>query len=165
MYFIVNVLWVVATFFLQAIGGDVLSIEIPKYDPINKTLLPDPMKVEPLSLMFLLSFAVLLIVQFLAMLYHRYNTRHVPPHWHLNDQFNIIYMELDYLRCEALLSSITEYTPSSMWCRTEARRKTTKKRMRRVNPLLYCCLADCIFIWIQTKYITLLIMVLFFTGG
>lgn len=95
LYFIVNVLWVVATFFLQAIGGDVLSIEIPKYDPINKTLLPEPMKVEPLSLMFLLSFAVLLIVQFLAMLYHRYNTRHVLPHWHLNDQF-IIYMELDY---------------------------------------------------------------------
>ncbi|ROJ42680.1 Chitin synthase C [Anabarilius grahami] len=74
LYFIVNVLWVVATFFLQAIGGDVLSIEIPKYDPINKTLLPDPMKVEPLSLMFLLSFAVLLIVQFLAMLYHRVYT-------------------------------------------------------------------------------------------
>ncbi|KAK9963906.1 hypothetical protein ABG768_005125 [Culter alburnus] len=74
LYFIVNVLWVVATFFLQAIGGDVLSIEIPKYDPINKTLLPEPMKVEPLSLMFLLSFAVLLIVQFLAMLYHRVYT-------------------------------------------------------------------------------------------
>lgn len=146
LYFIVNVLWVVATFFLQAIGGDVLSIEIPKYDPVNKTLLPEPMKVEPLSLMFLLSFAILLIVQFLAMLYHRYNTRHILPHWHLNNQFNIIYMELDYLRCEALLSSITGYTPSSMWCRTEARRKTTKKRTRRVNSLLYRRLADCIFI-------------------
>ncbi|KAK7148014.1 hypothetical protein R3I93_012351 [Phoxinus phoxinus] len=73
LYFIINVLWVVATFFLQAIGGDVLSIEIPKYYP-NNTLAPDPMKVEPLSLMFLLSFAVLLIVQFLAMLYHRVYT-------------------------------------------------------------------------------------------
>ncbi|XP_077093700.1 chitin synthase 1 [Siphateles boraxobius] len=73
LYFIINVLWVVATFFLQAIGGDVLSIEIPKYYP-NNSLAPDPMKVEPLSLMFLLSFAILLIVQFLAMLYHRVYT-------------------------------------------------------------------------------------------
>ncbi|KAA0717532.1 hypothetical protein E1301_Tti021139 [Triplophysa tibetana] len=73
LYFIINVLWVVATFFLQAIGSDVLSIKIPKYFP-NGTLSDDPLKVEPLSLMFLLSFAVLLIVQFLAMLYHRVYT-------------------------------------------------------------------------------------------
>lgn len=72
LYFIINVLWVVATFFLQAIGSDVLSIKIPKYFP-NGTLSDEPLKVEPLSLMFLLSFAVLLIVQFLAMLYHRYH--------------------------------------------------------------------------------------------
>ncbi|KAI7805691.1 hypothetical protein IRJ41_014541, partial [Triplophysa rosa] len=70
LYFIINVLWVVATFFLQAIGSEVLSIKIPKYFP-NGTLSDEPLKVEPLSLMFLLSFAVLLIVQFLAMLYHR----------------------------------------------------------------------------------------------
>ncbi|XP_065106046.1 chitin synthase 1 [Paramisgurnus dabryanus] len=73
LYFIINVLWVVATFFLQAIGGDILSIKIPKYFP-NGTLSDEPMKVEPLSLMFLLSFAILLIVQFLAMLYHRVYT-------------------------------------------------------------------------------------------
>ncbi|XP_073728978.1 chitin synthase 1 [Misgurnus anguillicaudatus] len=73
LYFIINVLWVVATFFLQAMGSDLLSIKIPKYFP-NGTLSDDPMKVEPLSLMFLLSFAVLLIVQFLAMLYHRVYT-------------------------------------------------------------------------------------------
>ncbi|XP_077569686.1 chitin synthase 1 [Stigmatopora nigra] len=73
LYFIINVLWVVATFFLQAIGTDVLSIKIPKYY-INGTLSEDFLEVEPLSLMFLLSFAVLLIVQFLAMLYHRVYT-------------------------------------------------------------------------------------------
>lgn len=66
-----NVLWVVATFFLQAIGNDVISIKIPKYLP-NGSLAAEPLKVEPLSLMFLLSFAILLLVQFLAMLYHRY---------------------------------------------------------------------------------------------
>ncbi|KAL0964674.1 hypothetical protein UPYG_G00327420 [Umbra pygmaea] len=73
LYFIVNVLWIVATFFLQAIGNDVISIKIEKYWP-NGTFSGEYLKVEPLSLMFLLSFAVLLIVQFLAMLYHRVYT-------------------------------------------------------------------------------------------
>ncbi|XP_058240942.1 chitin synthase 1 [Hemibagrus wyckioides] len=73
LYFIVNVLWVVATFFLQAIGSDVISIKIPKYLP-NGSLADEPLRVEPLSLMFLLSFAILLLIQFLAMLYHRVYT-------------------------------------------------------------------------------------------
>ncbi|XP_074522635.1 chitin synthase 1 [Halichoeres trimaculatus] len=75
LYFIINVLWVVATFFLQLIGNDVLSIKIPKQYP-DGSLKNDtePLKVEPLSLMFLLSFAVLLLIQFLAMLYHRVYT-------------------------------------------------------------------------------------------
>ncbi|XP_062865258.1 chitin synthase 1 [Trichomycterus rosablanca] len=73
LYFIVNVLWVVATFFLQAIGNDVISIEIPKYLP-NGSLAAEPLRVEPLSLMFLLSFAILLLIQFVAMLYHRVYT-------------------------------------------------------------------------------------------
>ncbi|XP_061522553.1 chitin synthase 1 isoform X2 [Phycodurus eques] len=73
LYFIVNVLWVVATFFLQAIGNDVISIKIPKYYS-NGTLSGDNLKVEPLSLMFLFSFAILLLVQFIAMLYHRVYT-------------------------------------------------------------------------------------------
>lgn len=75
LYFILNVLWVVATFFLQLIGNDVLSIEMPKYYPNGKKINDtEVLKVEPLSLMFLLSFAVLLLVQFLAMLYHRVYT-------------------------------------------------------------------------------------------
>ncbi|KAM6943510.1 chitin synthase 1 [Xenentodon cancila] len=73
LYFIINILWVVATFFLQAIGNDVISIWIPKLFP-NGTETGEYLKVEPLSLMFLLSFAILLIVQFLAMLYHRVYT-------------------------------------------------------------------------------------------
>ncbi|AWP01709.1 Hypothetical protein SMAX5B_012575 [Scophthalmus maximus] len=73
LYFIINVLWVVATFFLQAIGNDVISIKIPKYYS-NGSLSDDVLKVEPLSLMFLLSFAILLLIQFLAMLYHRVYT-------------------------------------------------------------------------------------------
>ncbi|XP_068167682.1 chitin synthase 1 [Antennarius striatus] len=73
LYFMVNVLWVVATFFLQAIGNEVISIKIPKYYP-NGTLSEEYLMVEPLSLMFLLSFAILLLIQFLAMLYHRIYT-------------------------------------------------------------------------------------------
>ncbi|KAM9765914.1 chitin synthase 1 [Menidia menidia] len=73
LYFIINVLWVVATFFLQAIGNDIISIKIPKYT-IGSNSTDEYLKVEPLSLMFLLSFAVLLLVQFLAMLYHRVYT-------------------------------------------------------------------------------------------
>ncbi|XP_035508265.1 chitin synthase 1 [Morone saxatilis] len=73
LYFIINILWVVATFFLQAIGSDVISIKIPKYYP-NGTESGENLKVEPLSLMFLFSFAILLLVQFLAMLYHRIYT-------------------------------------------------------------------------------------------
>ncbi|XP_068430923.1 chitin synthase 1 [Clinocottus analis] len=73
LYFIINVLWVVATFFLQAIGTDVISIKIPKYFP-NGTESGEMLQVEPLSLMFLFSFAILLIIQFIAMLYHRVYT-------------------------------------------------------------------------------------------
>ncbi|XP_056269088.1 chitin synthase 1 isoform X2 [Pseudoliparis swirei] len=57
----------------KAIGTEVLSIKIPKYYP-NGTESAEPLMVEPLSLMFLFSFAFLLIIQFLAMLYHRVYT-------------------------------------------------------------------------------------------
>ncbi|KAL6113224.1 uncharacterized protein ACO6RY_11557 [Pungitius sinensis] len=73
LYFIINVLWVVATYFLQAIGTDVLSIKIPKLFP-NGTESGENLNVEPLSLMFLFSFAILLLIQFVAMLYHRVYT-------------------------------------------------------------------------------------------
>uniref|UniRef100_A0A3Q2D9Q7 chitin synthase n=1 Tax=Cyprinodon variegatus TaxID=28743 RepID=A0A3Q2D9Q7_CYPVA len=75
LYFIINVLWVVATFFLQLIGNDIISIKIPKHIPGQNTT--EYLKVEPLSLMFLFSFAILLLVQFVAMLYHRYTNQFV----------------------------------------------------------------------------------------
>uniref|UniRef100_A0A3Q2PUR0 chitin synthase n=1 Tax=Fundulus heteroclitus TaxID=8078 RepID=A0A3Q2PUR0_FUNHE len=73
LYFIINVLWVVATFFLQIIGNDIISIKIPKYSTDGNAT-GEYLKVEPLSLMFLFSFAILLLVQFVAMLYHRVYT-------------------------------------------------------------------------------------------
>lgn len=71
MFFICNALWLVATFFLQAIGSAV-SISIPKVY-VNGTVDPNGrIYIDPIGLMFLISFAGLLIVQFLAMLWHRY---------------------------------------------------------------------------------------------
>uniref|UniRef100_A0A8C4SKN7 chitin synthase n=1 Tax=Erpetoichthys calabaricus TaxID=27687 RepID=A0A8C4SKN7_ERPCA len=73
LYFIVNVLWVVATFFLQAIGEDI-SIKIPKIFPNGTIAYGEYLNVEPIGFMFLLSFAFLLLIQFMAMLYHRVYT-------------------------------------------------------------------------------------------
>ncbi|GAA6106472.1 chitin synthase chs-2-like [Tachysurus ichikawai] len=73
VFFICNALWLVATFFLQAIGSAV-SIRIPKVFT-NGTVDPDgQIFIDPIGLMFLLSFAGLLLIQFLAMLWHRIQT-------------------------------------------------------------------------------------------
>ncbi|XP_058608280.1 chitin synthase chs-1-like isoform X3 [Onychostoma macrolepis] len=72
-FFFCNALWLVATFSLQAIG-DSVSLKIPKiylngtYDPT------EVFSLDPIALMFLLSFASLLLMQFVAMLYHRIYT-------------------------------------------------------------------------------------------
>ncbi|XP_028676539.1 chitin synthase chs-1-like [Erpetoichthys calabaricus] len=71
LYFIINSLWIIATFFLQAIGNTV-SIRIPKI-LFNGTRAED-IFVDPVGFMFLLSFAGLVILQFVAMLYHRIYT-------------------------------------------------------------------------------------------
>ncbi|XP_060772855.1 chitin synthase chs-2-like isoform X1 [Neoarius graeffei] len=73
VFFICNLLWIVATFFLQVIGSPV-NIPIPKMYP-NGTVDPnEKIFIDPIGLMFLLSFASLLVVQFLAMLWHRVQT-------------------------------------------------------------------------------------------
>ncbi|XP_052437793.1 chitin synthase chs-1-like [Carassius gibelio] len=72
-FFFCNALWLVATFFLQAIG-DSISIKIPKIYP-NGTYDPtEVFSLDPIALMFLLSFTVLLLMQFVGMLYHRIYT-------------------------------------------------------------------------------------------
>ncbi|XP_041836604.1 chitin synthase 1 [Melanotaenia boesemani] len=108
LYFIVNVLWVVATFFLQAIGNDVISIKIPKYTS-SGNLTGEYLKVEPVSLMFLLSFAILLLVQFLAMLYHRvYTLIHVVSYRSTEKD----YVERDEDKDEDELTVANEYAIS-----------------------------------------------------
>nr|XP_032836323.1 chitin synthase chs-2-like [Petromyzon marinus] len=65
VYFMINALWLVATLALQFVGAD-LYIQIPSTK--NEGTVID---VPPLAFMFLITFASMLIVQFLAMLYHR----------------------------------------------------------------------------------------------
>ncbi|XP_078412995.1 chitin synthase chs-2-like isoform X1 [Cetorhinus maximus] len=73
LYFIINALWIVSTFFLQAIGPEI-NIKIPKILPNGIFSEDEILNIEPLSFMFLISFAGLLGIQFLTMLYHRINT-------------------------------------------------------------------------------------------
>ncbi|KAJ8398896.1 hypothetical protein AAFF_G00418040 [Aldrovandia affinis] len=73
IFFICNALWLVATFFLQTIGT-IVSIRIPKIH-INGTIVAgENVFIDPIGLMFLLGFFSLILVQFVAMLYHRIYT-------------------------------------------------------------------------------------------
>ena len=69
VYFICNALWLVATFFLQLICSSV-TIKIPKAS-LNLTATGEYVYIDPIGLMFLLGFGLLILIQFLAMLYHR----------------------------------------------------------------------------------------------
>ncbi|XP_062291365.1 chitin synthase chs-2-like [Scomber scombrus] len=70
-FFIVNALWLVATFSLQFFGTT-LTIKIPK---INLLLEKDgDITVEPIGFMFILGFALSILIQFLTMFYHRIYT-------------------------------------------------------------------------------------------
>ncbi|XP_056455705.1 chitin synthase chs-1-like [Gadus chalcogrammus] len=68
IYFFANLLCLVATFTLQLLKGT-LSIRIPKYDN-SLTFTGDYILVEPVTFMFLFTF-VLVVLQFLTMLFHR----------------------------------------------------------------------------------------------
>ncbi|XP_068103355.1 chitin synthase chs-2-like [Hyperolius riggenbachi] len=70
IFFTINLLWIVGTCFLE-ISGLTISIVLPNIY-VNGTISPSgELHIEPIGLMFLLSFAALLILQFGALLYHR----------------------------------------------------------------------------------------------
>ncbi|XP_053719412.1 chitin synthase chs-2-like [Synchiropus splendidus] len=70
VFFLMNALWLVATFTLQLID---IPINIPKF---NMTLedTGEFVEIEPISFMFILGFASSVIIQFLGMFYHRLMT-------------------------------------------------------------------------------------------
>ena len=65
-FFMMNAFWMIIIFMLQSVK-DKVSIPIPRPDR-------DPLPIEPLGLVFLIVFAFLLLLQFAAMLRHRYGT-------------------------------------------------------------------------------------------
>ncbi|XP_032880921.1 chitin synthase chs-2-like [Amblyraja radiata] len=73
LFFIINILWLVSTFFLQLIGPDI-HIKLPKILSNGSFSINENLTVEPIGFMFLISFAGLLAIQFITMLYHRINT-------------------------------------------------------------------------------------------
>ncbi|XP_061597461.1 chitin synthase chs-2-like isoform X2 [Cololabis saira] len=70
-FFFVNALWLVAAFMFQIF--DVFAINIDMVD-FNFNKNGKTIQIEPMSLMFLLGFALTVTIQFIAMLYHRANT-------------------------------------------------------------------------------------------
>ncbi|XP_019206504.1 chitin synthase chs-2 [Oreochromis niloticus] len=71
-FFILNAFWLVATFIFQ-IFNSTFAICIPKLNlQLQET--GDIIQIEPIAFMFILGFAVTVVIQFLAMLYHRIQT-------------------------------------------------------------------------------------------
>uniref|UniRef100_UPI0037E97134 chitin synthase chs-2-like n=1 Tax=Semicossyphus pulcher TaxID=241346 RepID=UPI0037E97134 len=71
-FFILNALWLVATFTLQLFGGSI-TISVPKVD-FNLENTGEDVTIDPIAFMFILGFATSVLIQFLAMLYHRIYT-------------------------------------------------------------------------------------------
>ncbi|GAB1605132.1 chitin synthase chs-2-like, partial [Argonauta hians] len=65
-FFMLNAFWMIIIFMLQSVK-DKISVPIPRPGL-------EPLKIEPLGLIFLVFFAFILILQFGAMLRHRYGT-------------------------------------------------------------------------------------------
>lgn len=70
-FFMVNALWLVATFTLQTFDVEIF-IEIPKVSVELETL--GELRIDPIGFMFIIGFALSVLIQFLAMLVHRLNT-------------------------------------------------------------------------------------------
>ncbi|XP_074470442.1 chitin synthase-like [Sebastes fasciatus] len=72
IFFILNAFWLLATFTLQLVQSTIF-IQVPKVD-LNLEFTGDYIFIDPVGFMFILSFAFLVIIQFIAMLYHRIYT-------------------------------------------------------------------------------------------
>ncbi|KAK9527181.1 hypothetical protein VZT92_015838 [Zoarces viviparus] len=71
-FFIMNALWLVATFTMQLFGAS-FSIVLPKVDFDLETTGEDVI-IDPIAFMFILGFALSVVIQFLTMFYHRIYT-------------------------------------------------------------------------------------------
>ncbi|XP_068431907.1 chitin synthase chs-2-like isoform X2 [Clinocottus analis] len=72
VYFICNAFWLIVTFTLQLLESSVF-IQLPKID-YNLEYTGEYIFIDPVGFMFILSFVLLVIIQFIGMLYHRIYT-------------------------------------------------------------------------------------------
>ncbi|KAK1170888.1 chitin synthase chs-1-like [Acipenser oxyrinchus oxyrinchus] len=70
VYFFINALWLISTCIIQSVGSYV-SIKFKKLNANGKLAEEGIMHIEPFGLLFIVTVAGLLVVQFLAMIYHR----------------------------------------------------------------------------------------------
>ncbi|KAM9385867.1 uncharacterized protein KZ484_007449 [Pholidichthys leucotaenia] len=71
-FFMINAMWLVATFTLQ-IYNEIFAIRIPIYNlTLDRT--DNEIEINPVGLMFILGFALSVVLQFIGMFYHRMNT-------------------------------------------------------------------------------------------
>ncbi|XP_051245670.1 chitin synthase chs-1-like [Dicentrarchus labrax] len=71
-FFIMNALWLVATFTLQLSEASI-SIKLPKVN-LELEYTGEDVQIDPIGFMFILGFAISVLIQFVAMLYHRIYT-------------------------------------------------------------------------------------------
>lgn len=69
VYFIINAFWLVVTFTLQLLDSSVF-IRVPKIN-FDLEFTGEYIDIDPVGFMFVLSFALLVVIQFFGMLYHR----------------------------------------------------------------------------------------------
>ncbi|XP_029299165.1 chitin synthase chs-2-like [Cottoperca gobio] len=72
VYFICNAFWLIVTFTLQLLEISIF-IQVPKLN-LNLEYTGEYIFIDPVAFMFILAFALLVIIQFIAMLYHRIHT-------------------------------------------------------------------------------------------
>uniref|UniRef100_A0A3Q3N5A0 chitin synthase n=2 Tax=Mastacembelus armatus TaxID=205130 RepID=A0A3Q3N5A0_9TELE len=71
-FFILNAMWLVATFTLQVFDG-VFAINMTKVD-LNLNATGGYLQIDPIGFMFIVGFATSVVIQFFGMLYHRLYT-------------------------------------------------------------------------------------------
>ncbi|XP_075968855.1 chitin synthase chs-2-like [Anarhichas minor] len=71
-FFIMNALWLVATFTLQLFGAS-FSIKLPKVN-LELEYTGEDVIIDPIAFMFIFGFATSVVIQFLTMFYHRIYT-------------------------------------------------------------------------------------------
>uniref|UniRef100_A0A8D3D5U7 chitin synthase n=1 Tax=Scophthalmus maximus TaxID=52904 RepID=A0A8D3D5U7_SCOMX len=129
IYFLCNALWLTATFSLQ-LSSSTLSIKVPKLDS-NLQATGEHIYIDPVGFMFILSFALLVVIQFFGMLYHRiYTLIHYVAFLDTESKYDTPQQKTEEVR-PIILEAPEANNPSD---------KSTKTCIgRRMVPNITCC--------------------------